>query len=148
MINNHLTDETLQAYLLQEIQDDAVTKHLAQCSMCQIKLEEYQLLINNVQKIKTETFSFDVTSLVMEKIIAIETQKEKTTNIFLYVSLSIFLIAAMALLYPYIKIIFTQFKSFSIMGNFFMIISVLGVIIFLLNDLFRQYKQKEMLLSQ
>lgn len=148
MINNHLTDEAIQTYLLKEVQDDSITKHLAECSICKIKLEEYQLLINNVQKIKTETFSFDVTSLVMEKIIEVETQKEKKANSVLYMSLSIVLIVAMALLYPYTKIIFTQFKSFSIMGNAFMIVSVLGVVVFLLNDLFRQYKQKEMLLSQ
>lgn len=148
MINNHLTDETLQAHLLKEIQDETIAKHLDVCSMCKIKLEEYQLLIDSVPKIKTETFSFDVTSLVMEKIIEVETQKERNKNIILYMSLTIVSIVTMALLYPYIKIIFTQFNSFSIMRNVFMLVSVLGFVIFLLYDLFRQYKQKEMLLSQ
>lgn len=148
MINNHLTDEAIQTYLLKEVQDDAITKHLAECSICKIKLKEYDLLINNMQKIKTETFSFDVTSLVMEKIIEVETQKEKKANAVLYISLSSVLIIAMFLLYPSIKTIFIQFKTFSIIGNAFMIVSVLGVVVFLLNDLFRQYKQKEMLLSQ
>jgi hypothetical protein len=84
----------------------------------------------------------------MKKIKEIETQKEKNTNILLYMSLSIVSIVALVLLYPYIKIIFSQFRSFSIMANVFMLVSVLGVVIFLVNDLFRQYKQKEMLLSQ
>jgi hypothetical protein len=148
MKNNHLTDETLQAFLLKEIQGDTIATHLTECSRCRKRLEEYQYLIDNVQKIKTETFSFDVTSLVMEKIIEVEAQKEKNTNIVLYMSLSVISVVTLGLLVPYIKIIFTQFKSFSIMANAFMMVSVLGVVIFLLNDLFRQYKQKEMLLSQ
>lgn len=148
MKNNHLTDEILQAYLLKEIQDDTIVNHLTVCSKCQKRIEEYQFLIDNVQKIKAETFSFDVASLVMEKIKEVETQKEKNKHIVLYMSLSIVSIVAMVLLYPYISIIFTQFKALSIMANAFMLVSALGVAIFLLNDLFRQYKQKEMLLSQ
>jgi len=148
MPNNHLTDETLQAFLLKETKDDSIIIHLKVCSTCRKRLVEYQYLIDSVQKIKTETFSFDVTSLVMGKIKEVETQKEKNTNIVLYMILSIVSIVAMVLLYPYIRIIFAQFKSFSIMENVFMLVSVLGVVIFLLNDLFRQYKQKEILLSQ
>ncbi len=99
-----------------------------------------------MQKIKPETFSFDVTSIVMTKINEVERQKEKNTNIILYLSLSSISIAALVLLYPYIKSIFTQFKLFTVMGNLFVLVSALGVTIFLLNDIIRQYKQKEMLL--
>ena len=146
MKSNHITDEILQAYLLNEIQDDKIATHLSGCSACQEKLEEYQLLIGSVQKIKPEIFSFDVTSIVMAKINEVERQKEKNTNIVLYWSLSSISIAALVLLYPYIKSIFTQFKLFSVMGNLFILVSALGVTIFLLNDIIRQYKQKEMLL--
>ncbi len=146
MKSNHITDEILQAYLLNEIQDDKIATHLSGCSACQEKLEEYQLLIDSVQKIKPETFSFDVASIVMAKINEVEGQKEKDTNIVLYLSLSSISIAAFVLLYPYIKSIFTQFKLFSVMGNLFILVSALGVTIFLLNDIIRQYKQKEMLL--
>ena len=148
MKSTHLTDENLQAFILNEIQDDTIATHLVVCPNCREKLEKYQHLIVGISKIAPETFSFDVTTVVMEKIKEVETQKEKNSNIVLYMSLSIVSIVALVLLYPYIKIIFTQFKSFSIMANVFMLVSVLGVVIFLLNDLFRQYKQKEMLLSQ
>lgn len=144
----HLTEEILQAYLLKEIQDDTINTHLTMCSTCQERLKSYQFLIDHVQKIKPETFSFDLTSIVMEKIVAVETQKEKNTNIVLYMSLSIVSIVAMVLLYPYIKIIFTPFKSFSTMANVFILVCAVAIAIFLLTDLFRKYKQKEMLLSQ
>jgi hypothetical protein len=148
MKNDHLTDETLQAYLLKEIQDDTIATHLTVCTNCREKFEKYQHLIVGISKIAHETFSFDLSSIVMEKIYELETQKERNKNNVLYISLSIASIVALVLLYPYIKIIFNLFKSYSIMANIFILISVLGVVIFLLSDLFRQYKQKEMLLSQ
>jgi negative regulator of sigma E activity len=146
MTNNHLTEEILQAYLLNEIQDDKIATHLIECLSCQKKLEEYQILIDSVQKIKPEIFSFDVTTVVMEKIKEVETQKEKNSNSVMYLSLSSISIAALVLLYPYIKSIFTQFKLFTVMGNLFVLVSALGVTIFLLNDIIRQYKQKELML--
>ncbi|MEQ1555134.1 MAG: hypothetical protein ABL929_13195 [Ferruginibacter sp.] len=148
MKSEHFTDETLQEYLLKEIQDDNITSHLTVCSSCWKKIEEYQYLIDNVREIKAETFSFDVTTVVMEKIKNAETLKEKNKNTVLYMILSSVTLIALYLLYPYIKIIFTQFKLFSTMANVFMLVSVLGIVIFLLNDLFRQYKQKEILLTQ
>lgn len=148
MNTNHLTDETLQAFLLNEWQDDAIATHLKVCPTCQIRLEEYKFLTNSLQKLKTENFSFDVTSLVMEKINELETRKEKNANTVLFISLCIASMPALVLLYPYIKIIFIQFKLFSIMTNAFIMVSVLGVAIFLLNDIFRKYKQKEKLLLQ
>lgn len=143
MKNIHLTDEILQAFLLKDIQDDTIVEHLTVCSTCQKRLEEYQYLINCVQKINPETFSFDVTSVVMEKIQEVETQKEKNKNMVLYMSLSVASVITLFLLYPYIKIIFAQFQLFSIIANAFILVSGLGVVIFLLTDLFRQYKTKE-----
>lgn len=143
MKNIHLTDEILQAFLLKEIENDTIAEHLAACSECQKKFEEYQFLIHNVQKIKPESFSFDVTSIVMEKIQVVETQKEKNKNLVWYLSLAIVSIITFVLVYPYIKVIFAPFKSLSIMVNAFILVSVLGAVIFLLTDLFRQYKTKE-----
>lgn len=146
MTNNHLTDENLQVFLLTEMQDDIVATHLTVCSECRKRLEEYQYLIDSMRKIETETFFFDVTSLVMKSIREAETRKEKKTNIVLYMSLAILSIIVLLLLYPYMEIISTQFKSFSTIANVFMLVSAFGVAIFLVNDLFRQYKQKEKLL--
>ncbi|MDI9340339.1 MAG: hypothetical protein QM534_07170 [Sediminibacterium sp.] len=146
MTNTHLTDETLQAFLLKELQDDTIANHLTACSECQKRLAEYHYLIEGVQNIKAETFSFDVTSVVMEKIVETEIQKEKKTYTALYASLFIIAIIISIFLYPYIKIIFSQLKASSIMTNAFILVSALGIAAFLLNDAFRQYKQKEILL--
>lgn len=148
MKKNHLTDYTLQEYLLNDTPDKAITTHIAACSMCRKRLEEYQILINSVGKIKPETFSFNVTSLVMKKINDAEAQKVRSNNNVLYTILWIISIVIVILLYPYIRGIFAQFRSKSIIENIFMLVTALGVVIFLLKDLIRQYKQKEVLLSQ
>ena len=148
MTNNHLTEETLQAFLLKETQEDSISMHLSACTNCREKLEEYQYLIDDVKKVKAETFSFDVASLVMEKIIAVETQKEKNTSTVLYLSMFIVSVVTLFLVYPFLKPILIQFKSFSVMTIIFILVSTVGIAIFLLNDLFRQYKQKEILLSR
>jgi hypothetical protein len=148
MKGNHLTDETLQVFILNEMQDDAITTHLEVCPACSEKLEIYQHLMADISKIAPETFSFDVTTVVMNKIIEVETRKDRNKNLVVYTSLSFVSIIALVLLGPYIKMIFAPFMSFSIITIVFMLVSVLGVATFLLNDLFRQYKQKERLLSQ
>lgn len=147
MTNYHLTDEIIQAFLLKEIQDNTVATHLTSCSACRKRLEEYGSLIEDMQKITPEVFPFDTTTLIMEKITEIEMRKEKFSYNLLYISLFVFSSITMVLLYPYIKTIISQFQSTSIITNVFLIISASGVAVFLINDQFRQYKQKEILLN-
>ncbi len=149
MKSEHLTEEALQAYLLKELEEDnTLVLHLLECAECQRKLESYQYLVEHILMVEHEALSFDVTTEVMEKIVEFETHKMKNANIGMYIGLSIISIVALVLLYPYIQNIFIQLKSLSLMENAFILVSVLGVVIFLLNDLFRQYKQKETLLLQ
>ena len=42
MTNDHLTDEILQAYLFEEMQDDAIASHISVCKECRKKIENYQ----------------------------------------------------------------------------------------------------------
>ena len=37
MTNDHLTDEILQAYLFEEMQDDAIASHISVCKECRKK---------------------------------------------------------------------------------------------------------------
>ena len=101
-----------------------------------------------ISKTTPEAFSFDLTALVMSKIDEFEYQKERNKDLVLYIGLSLPLIVALVLAYPYLKTIFSQFQSYSGISNAFMMVCGLGVLAFLINDLFRQYKQKEMLLMQ
>lgn len=143
MTNNHLTDETLQAFFLKETQDDTIATHLAVCSTCRERLEEYQFLIDSVQKTKTETFSFNVTTLVMNNIMLYEQKKSKKQEFIFWGALIFLLIAISCFSIPFIPKIFAIFYSKSILTTLLIIGTGLVVLIFLLADINKQYKKKE-----
>lgn len=143
MINDHLTDETLQAFLLKEMQDDAVAVHLAACADCREKLENYQRLVVGVKKMAPESFAFDVTTVVMDKIVQYERQKSQRQEFIFWGLLSHLIIVIIAFSIPFlpqIRAIFTAIPVFSAL-----LIGGTGavVLLFLLADINRQYKTKE-----
>ncbi|MFM2394553.1 MAG: hypothetical protein RLZZ546_2535 [Bacteroidota bacterium] len=148
MTNKHLTDEELQAFLRKEIQDETLSVHLTTCALCQKRYNEYEQLIVSFSKIEPEAFSFDVTKVVMQKIEEVETQKEKKKNMILYLSIALITIVVLILAHPYMTLVFTELKSYLSIQMSLILITGLGVSIFLLHDLFRQYKQKEIMLFQ
>lgn len=143
MKHKHLTDDILQVFLLKEIQDDTIATHLGECSNCREKLEKYQRLVVGISKIAPETFSFDVTTLVMDKITLFEKKKSKKQE-FVFFGLLTFLLAVIASVsIPFIPKILTIFYSKSIFTTLFVIAIGLFVLLFLLADISRQYKTKE-----
>lgn len=143
MKNDHLTDETLQAFLLNEMQDDTIAKHLAVCTNCGKKLETYQHLMIGISKIAPETFSFDVTTVVMDKIMRYGAKKSKKRE-FVFWALLIFLFVGISSLsIPFIHKILTVFNSNSIFTMLLVIGMGLVVLLFLLVDIYQQYKTKE-----
>ena len=143
MKNIHLADEVLQAYLLKEILDDTVATHLAVCSTCQKKLEEYQFLIDSVQKTKAETFSFNVTTLAMNHIMLYEKKKSKKQEFVFWGSLIFLLVAISCFSIPFIPKILAIFYSKSILTTLFVIGTSLAVLFFLMVDIIQQFKAKE-----
>jgi len=139
----HLTDEILQAFLLKEIRDDSIAAHLIVCSKCRKRLEEYQYLIDSVQKIKTETFSFDVTILAMNNIVLYEKKKSKKQELVFLGLLIFLLIAISSFSIPFIPKILAIFCSKSILTTLLVIGTGLVVLLFLLADITQQYKTKE-----
>jgi hypothetical protein len=139
----HLTDEILQAYLLKEIQDDTIATHLTVCSTCRQRLGEYLFLIDSVQKIKTEPFSFDVTTLVMNKIMLYEKKKSKKQELIFWGLLLLLLTVLSSLSIPFIPQILAIFYSKSIFTTLLVTGTGLVVLLFLLADIIQQYKTKE-----
>ncbi len=148
MKNNHLTDEILQAFLLKEIQDDIIVTHIAECSICQAKLENYQYLIDSLQKVEPETFSFDATTVVMHKIEQYERQ-EKTKKAFVFWGILIVFAGTVVLIsIPFVLPILSVFSSMALFTNIFILGTGLSVLIFLLSDIYKQYKIKEKILFE
>lgn len=139
----HLNDETLQAFLLNEIADETIATHLGGCSNCREKLEKFQQLVVGISRIAPETFSFDVTTVVMDKIILFE-KKKSIKQEFVFWGLLTFLLTVIALLsIPFIPKTLTVFYSNSIFTTLLVIAIGLFVLLFLLADINQEYKRKE-----
>lgn len=143
MKNSHLTDEVLQGFLLNEIQDDAIATHLTVCTECRERLEDYQYLVDSVQKIKPETFSFDITALAMNSIMLYEQKKSKKQGLLFWGLLIFLLIIIASFSIPYIPKMFAIFYTKSIFTTLLMVGTGLVVFLFLLADITQQYKTKE-----
>lgn len=139
----HLTDEVLQAFLLNEIQDDIVVTHLRLCSICQKRLEEYQFLMDDIQKMKTETLSFDITPLAMNTIMLYEKKRSKKEALAFWGILIPVFITILSFSIPFIPNILTVFYSKSIFTTLLVTGTGLIVLPFLLADINHQYKMKE-----
>lgn len=143
MKNDHLTDETLQAFLLNEMQDDTITTHLALCKDCGEKHEMYQHLMIGMSKIAPEIFSFDLTTVVMDKIVLYENKKNKKQEFFFWGVLVFLLVTMASLSIPFMPVLLTVFYSKSIFITLLVIGTGLAVFLFLLADIKRHYKIKE-----
>lgn len=143
MKNSHLTEETLQALLLKEMQDDTAEIHLSECADCQTKLEKYQLLISDIQKIEPETFPFDVTTVAMYKIECYEKQKSRNQERILRVVFTFLSVLISSLSIPFIPQVLTTFFTLSIFTTLLIVGTGLAVFLFLLADLNKRYKLKE-----
>ncbi|NQX43003.1 hypothetical protein SAMN05421820_11452 [Pedobacter steynii] len=145
MDNNHLTDDIIQAYIEQEVADNNIALHISACAVCKAKLESYQILMRAMGNIEPETFSFDATALVMQKIEQSENKKITIGSYALTAFLAILILGVFVICIPLIRPVFQLFHA--MIANALIVVSALSVFIFLLTAVFRQYKQKEMLLT-
>lgn len=139
----HLTEENLQAYLIKEIQDESIAEHLSSCSACQKNLEEYQHLLEGIQKIKPEPFLFDLTELAMETVIRYEKKRSLTREWVFWSSLFFLLLGISSLSIPYLTEIQSLLFSKSFITGLLTIGTGVAVLLFLLADLIRQFSVKK-----
>ena len=143
MTNNHLTDETVQAFLFKETKDDGITMHLLECVECRGKFENYQYLVNNIKRVAPETFSFDVTNLVMDRIMLFERQESRKQGLIFWGLLTFLLIVISSFSIPFVPQILTVFYSIPFFTSIFVVGTGLVVFLFLLADINKQFKMKE-----
>ena len=147
MERNHLTDEQIQTYLTKEIQDDAMVSHLNSCSTCRENLNEYLRIVEGAQQMTAESFTFDVTELVMTKIVQYESRKNTLQNWIFWGILSLLVILTVILCLPYLSNVLAIFSSNSTWTTVFA--TGTGILLFsvILIDVLRQHKstQKKLL---
>ncbi|MCA6364093.1 MAG: hypothetical protein IM638_13720 [Bacteroidetes bacterium] len=143
MNNNHLTDETIQAIILNEIQDNTYDAHLAGCFICRKKRDEYHALINQLQEVETETFSFDVSDLAMHAVMLFEKKKRGKQELFFWGFFAVMLIIVSSFSIPYIAQVLDYICAGSIVTTLLVTGTALIVLLIILTDIIRQYKTKE-----
>lgn len=142
MESAHLTDEILQDYIFTKVLDESATKHIANCNHCMAQLEAYQILFLGFKTLPEETFSFDATSFVMRKI---ETQhKKQMIELYLFYALlpGVVLLPIYFIL-PMLVAVF-NIQSINSASMVLLITGALGIVLFLVIDMFRTQKEKEM----
>lgn len=143
MKSKHLTEEILQAFLLKEIHDETIATHIAECSLCRTKLENYQYLVGNIQQIAPETFSFNVADAVMDRIVQYE-KKENTKKVLVFWGTLVALSGGIVFMgLPLLQPILKVFYSIPLFTNLFIWGTSISVVIYLLADIYKQYKIKE-----
>jgi sterol desaturase/sphingolipid hydroxylase (fatty acid hydroxylase superfamily) len=143
MQDNHLSDEAIQAFVLKEIQNEAIDIHIATCEICRTKIETYQHLMAGLNKTIPETFSFDVSTLVMHKI-ELYAKKEKIKTDLTFWGIMAGLTAGIVLLsFPYLQPLLGVFYAKTFFTNLLLIGTAVCIMLFFIIDSYRQYKHNE-----
>ncbi|TXD71376.1 hypothetical protein [Aequorivita antarctica] len=146
MKNNHLTDENLQAFLLNEIQDVAINNHITECSICSTKLENYRHLMGQINEITPEKFSFDVTTVVMHKIEKYAVQENIKRDLIFWSTMAALMGSIVLLSLPFLQPMVSVFYAKSFFTNLFIIGTGLFVVIFFVADIYKLNNAKEKIL--
>jgi hypothetical protein len=133
MSNNHLSDEVIQSLLL----EDSQSSHLASCEACKAKMEAYKELIFIISKLEPETAPFDVSEMAMQRIMVSEPKRSEEFGL---IALFAFVIlGSFALCFPWIKAALRNWDTFM---TLFAFVTACSISIYVLADLYRQYKKK------
>lgn len=142
MKNIHLTDEILQDYIFTKILDKNAKEHLANCNYCVAQIEAYENLYSQLRTLPEETFSFDTSSLVMQKIHS----RQKKEKVELYLIYTLLFSSVLVAIYFILPMIFGVFKI-QLINSAYMVLLItasLSIILFLMIDIIRTQKEKEL----
>ncbi|HPJ11517.1 MAG TPA: hypothetical protein PLS51_12860 [Flavobacterium sp.] len=142
-MTNHLTDEILQALLLEEHQEAAIAAHLYQCAACREKLEDYRALMADIEKIRPEPFTFDVAALVMERIEHEQALQNHKQTIAFWGVLVFLAAVVLSFGFPYLPAVMGVFNAIPSFTVLLAAGTALVVLLLLLADLNKQYRIKE-----
>lgn len=143
MEKEHLSEDVLQAILLNEMTDETVRTHLSTCATCQDKMQEYQILVDTIGRLPNNSLDFDVTNLVMQQIEVVEQQRNKNQERVFWTVFALLTVLVLSGALPFLPKIATAFRSIPLLTNSFILVTGSFVFIYLVIDLFKQYKLKE-----
>ena len=142
MINEHLSDEEIQEYVLHKMASpEIINDHIEHCESCHAKVENYLLLFAEISHQPEFSFNFDVSDLVMQQL-----PQSKPGNVFgnfIIYFLSFIAVSAIAFAgYFFRKNIENIFAGISVFFLYIIVIATFIIMIFKSVDMYKKYQRK------
>lgn len=142
MTNKHPNDIEIQQFVLNEKDCDPGTpEHIRSCEHCNVKAEEYKLLIKEIENQETPAFDFDLADLVMEQLPAPKPKVLPDKLFWRFITVVTVL--------PILTVFFVSGNTLlGLLGNVaplivaLIVITVLGILAFLSIDMYRKYQAR------
>ena len=146
MLNRHLSDEQIQELATGNTgMAKDILAHAENCADCQMKLQNYRLLLHAVEEQPAQTFDFDLAAMVVAQI---ETAPSKTITKGLWWLCAVTILAILTGTVIYFgDYVITMAKEFKSLVYYFIAISGLVLIIMLLIDQYKTYNRKMKILD-
>ena len=145
MKNIHLTDEEIQQYVLDaHTCSEVLLKHIKHCEHCQQQALHYQLLFEGIEAQEKVVFNFDLTSLVMEQLPQTKPAYDKQL-IYALAATIVTMIGATGFVFGNSLISLFAYVQPILVG--LVIITAIGLAVFLGIDMYQKYKAQIKTLS-
>ena len=139
MRDQHPTEKEIMQFVLdQENREPDVGEHINVCEKCRTKAETYQITFEGMNNLPTPAFDFDLSVLVMERI-EVKKAGYSVTDILIY---SISAIAAISLIFIFIRYVAPIFSQFTVMGTGLVIVTALMISVFLLFESYKKHRRQ------
>jgi hypothetical protein len=163
MKNGHLTDDMIQEFVWNTDGLDASARtHVFSCNTCKARVENYQLLFNEIEQLPKPSFNFDLSTLVLngimeQNLIAGVHQeplisavppvgKPKTgnrKNILVWIIVSLMAAGLIGTpVYLFQDLLRDYIAGVSVMVTYLIIMTILLIVAFLVSDEYRKYNQQ------
>jgi hypothetical protein len=140
VINKHCSDSDIQAFVLQKNDCSAdVKEHMAHCTHCAAKAQQYMLLAEAIEAQPQPVFNFDVAAAVMAKLPAPQ-QKTAGKNLLIYGVIAICILIPGIIVYLFMNIFASIFHAINTMLYALIFTTVASLFVFLCIDMYRKYK--------
>jgi len=142
MLNNHLTDEEVQQYVLDKESAEArINVHVQQCEACKARVETYRLLFSALGQQPEPAFNFNLSDLVLAQLPSPKTRLSRDT-IFVYLLILGTVVLTAAAAYIFRKDLLGLVPDLTPFLGYLIIPSVVIVLAFLCIDMYKNFQKK------
>ena len=138
MKTQHLSDETIQEFVLSKSDERSVLGHIQRCDACKAKVDVYRNVIAGINEQTCAEFDFNLSELVLNKIEKKEESYSSVLWLFAILGIGIMVIAA----FIFGRYITNLFSGVSEMVSYLVITTALVFLLFQGMEIIRKYKRQ------